>query len=80
MVLIEYLPSDMAMAALDALISIGGKVVEFLVEPVGCQFSYVHRMEYIEDLRDQVEKLEAQRREKMWTTSLIQQKRIEKKF
>ncbi|THG18782.1 hypothetical protein TEA_016165 [Camellia sinensis var. sinensis] len=62
MVLIEYLPSDMAMAALDALISIEGKVVEFLVEPVGRQFSYVlHRIEYIEDLRDQVEKLEPQR-------------------
>ncbi|XP_028059657.1 probable disease resistance protein At4g27220 [Camellia sinensis] len=53
---------DMAMAALDALISIEGKVVEFLVEPVGRQFSYVlHRIEYIEDLRDQVEKLEPQR-------------------
>ncbi|XP_028081833.1 disease resistance protein At4g27190-like [Camellia sinensis] len=64
MVLIEYLSSDMAMAALDALISVGGKVVEFLVEPVGRQFSYVlHRMEYIGDLRDQVEKLEAQRKD-----------------
>ncbi|THG07027.1 disease resistance protein At4g27190-like [Camellia sinensis] len=64
MVLIEYLSSYMAMAALDALISIGGIVVEFVVEPVGRQFSYVlHRMEYIEDLRDQVEKLEAQRKD-----------------
>ncbi|THF95595.1 hypothetical protein TEA_016637 [Camellia sinensis var. sinensis] len=53
---------DMAMAFYDALISIGGKVVELLVEPVGRQFDYVfYRVKYIEDLRDQVNKLEAQR-------------------
>ncbi|CAL5411989.1 unnamed protein product [Camellia sinensis] len=52
----------MAMAFCDALISIGGKVVELLVEPVGRQFDYVfYRVKYIEDLRDQVKKLEAQR-------------------
>ncbi|GMP73110.1 hypothetical protein CsSME_00030955 [Camellia sinensis var. sinensis] len=52
----------MAMAVCDALISIGGKVVELLVEPVGRQFDYVfYRVKYIEDLRDQVKKLEAQR-------------------
>ncbi|CAL5345818.1 unnamed protein product [Camellia sinensis] len=56
------------MPVLDALISIGGsiggKVVELLVEPVGRQFGYVfYRMKYIEDLRDQVKKLEARRKD-----------------
>ncbi|CAL5409612.1 unnamed protein product [Camellia sinensis] len=62
------LSSDVAMPVLDALISIGGsiggKVVELLVEPVGRQFGYViYRRKYIEDLRDQVKKLEARRKD-----------------
>ncbi|XP_028121294.1 disease resistance protein At4g27190-like [Camellia sinensis] len=54
----------MAMAFCDALISIGGKVVELLVEPVGRQFDYVfYRVKYIEELRKQVQNLEAQRKD-----------------
>ncbi|CAL5345796.1 unnamed protein product [Camellia sinensis] len=54
----------MAMAVCDALISIGGKVVELLVEPVGRQFDYVfYREKYIQDLREQVQDLEAQRKD-----------------
>ncbi|CAL5345733.1 unnamed protein product [Camellia sinensis] len=54
----------MAMAICDALISIGGKVVELLVEPVGRQFDYVfYRVKYIEELRKQVQNLEAQRKD-----------------
>ncbi|GMP73105.1 hypothetical protein CsSME_00030951 [Camellia sinensis var. sinensis] len=56
--------SDMAMAICDALISIEGKVVELLVKPVGRQFDYVfYRVKYIEDLREQVQNLEAQRKD-----------------
>ncbi|KAL7242764.1 hypothetical protein ACSBR1_015199 [Camellia fascicularis] len=54
----------MAMVVCDALISIGGKVVELLVEPVGRQFDYVfYRVKYIEELRKQVQNLEAQRKD-----------------
>ncbi|GMP73013.1 hypothetical protein CsSME_00030877 [Camellia sinensis var. sinensis] len=54
----------MAMAVCDALISIGGKVVKLLVEPVGCQFDYVfYRGKYVEELRKQVQNLEAQRKD-----------------
>ncbi|KAI8000517.1 putative disease resistance protein [Camellia lanceoleosa] len=55
----------MAMAVCDALISsIGGKVVELLVEPVGRQFDYVlNRVKYIKDLQEQVQNLEAQRKD-----------------
>ncbi|GMP69889.1 hypothetical protein CsSME_00028974 [Camellia sinensis var. sinensis] len=55
----------MAMAVYDALIStIGGKVVELLVEPAGRQFDYIFsRVKYIENLREQVQNLEAQRKD-----------------
>ncbi|GMP73025.1 hypothetical protein CsSME_00030888 [Camellia sinensis var. sinensis] len=54
----------MAMAVCDALISIGGKVVELLVEPVGRQFDYVfYRVKYTEDLQEQVQNLEAQKKD-----------------
>ncbi|CAL5409565.1 unnamed protein product [Camellia sinensis] len=54
----------MAMDICDALISIEGKVVELLVKPVGHQFDYVfYRVKYIEDLREQVQNLEAQRKD-----------------
>ncbi|GMP73112.1 hypothetical protein CsSME_00030957 [Camellia sinensis var. sinensis] len=54
----------MAMAVCDSLISIGGKVVELLVEPVGRQFDYVlYRVKYTEDLQEQVQNLEAQRKD-----------------
>ena len=46
----------------DILISIGRKVVELSVQPVGREFSYVmHRKKYIENLTIQVETLEALR-------------------
>ncbi|CAL5345788.1 unnamed protein product [Camellia sinensis] len=54
----------MATAVLDALISIGGKVVQLLVEPVWRQFCYVFcPMKYIEDLQEQVQNLEALRKD-----------------
>ncbi|KAL7214490.1 hypothetical protein ACSBR1_026826 [Camellia fascicularis] len=55
----------MAMVVYDALIStIGGKVVELLVEPAGRQFDYIFsRVKYIENLREQVQNLEAQRKD-----------------
>ncbi|KAI7999984.1 Disease resistance protein [Camellia lanceoleosa] len=52
------------MTVLGALISAGGSVVRVLVKPVGRQFGYVfHRQKYIEDLREQVQNLEAQRKD-----------------
>ncbi|CAL5409564.1 unnamed protein product [Camellia sinensis] len=56
------LSSDMT--ALGALTSIGGSVIGVLVKPVGRQFGYVfHRVKYIADLREQVQNLEAQRKD-----------------
>ncbi|CAL5411995.1 unnamed protein product [Camellia sinensis] len=56
------LSSDMTV--LGALISAGGSVVEVLVKPIGRQFGYVfYRQKYIEDLREQVQNLEAQRKD-----------------
>ncbi|GMP72988.1 hypothetical protein CsSME_00030852 [Camellia sinensis var. sinensis] len=54
----------MAMDVCDALIStIGGKVVDLLVGPVGRQFDYVfHRAKHTEDLKNQVQNLEAQKK------------------
>ncbi|CAL5411983.1 unnamed protein product [Camellia sinensis] len=52
------------MTVLGALISAGGSVVGVLVKPVGRQFGYVfHRKKYIEDLQEQVQNLEAQRKD-----------------
>ncbi|KAI8001590.1 putative disease resistance protein [Camellia lanceoleosa] len=52
------------MTVLGALISAGGSVVGVLVKPVGRQFGYVfHRQKYIEDLREQVQNLEAHRKD-----------------
>ncbi|CAL5411993.1 unnamed protein product [Camellia sinensis] len=52
----------MAMAVSDCLIFIGKTVVGLLVEPVRRQFDYVfNRVKYIENLREQVQNLEAQR-------------------
>ncbi|KAL7212121.1 hypothetical protein ACSBR2_014898 [Camellia fascicularis] len=52
------------MTVLGALISAGGSVVGVLVKPIGRQFGYVfHRQKYIEDLREQVQNLEAQRKD-----------------
>ncbi|THF95609.1 hypothetical protein TEA_016651 [Camellia sinensis var. sinensis] len=60
----SLLSLNMAMAICDALISIEGKVIELLVKPVGRQFDYVfYRVKYIEDLREQVQNLEAQRKD-----------------
>ncbi|CAL5409588.1 unnamed protein product [Camellia sinensis] len=56
------LSSDMTL--LGALISIGGSVVGVLVQPVGRQVGYVfHRVKYIADLQEQVQNLEAQRKD-----------------
>ncbi|CAL5410893.1 unnamed protein product [Camellia sinensis] len=56
------LSSDMTV--LGALISIGGSVVGVLVQPVGRQVGYVfHRVKYIADLQEQVQNLEAQRKD-----------------
>ncbi|GMP73099.1 hypothetical protein CsSME_00030947 [Camellia sinensis var. sinensis] len=50
------------MAVSDCLIFIGKTVVGLLVEPVRRQFDYVfNRVKYIENLREQVQNLEAQR-------------------
>ncbi|GMP73019.1 hypothetical protein CsSME_00030882 [Camellia sinensis var. sinensis] len=52
------------MTVLGALISIGGSVVGVLVKPVGRQVGYVfHRVKYIADLQEQVQNLEAQRKD-----------------
>ncbi|GMP73087.1 hypothetical protein CsSME_00030938 [Camellia sinensis var. sinensis] len=52
------------MTVLGALISIGGSVVGVLVQPVGRQVGYVfHRVKYIADLQEQVQNLEAQRKD-----------------
>ncbi|GMP72964.1 hypothetical protein CsSME_00030830 [Camellia sinensis var. sinensis] len=52
------------MTVLGALIAAGGSVVGVLVKPVGRQFGYVfHRQKYIEDLREQVQNLEAHRKD-----------------
>ncbi|KAL7242771.1 hypothetical protein ACSBR1_015205 [Camellia fascicularis] len=52
------------MTLLGVLISIGGNVVGVLVKPVGRQFGYVfHRVKYIADLQEQVQNLEAQRKD-----------------
>ncbi|CAL5409639.1 unnamed protein product [Camellia sinensis] len=52
------------MTLLGALISIGGSVVGVLVQPVGRQVGYVfHRVKYIADLQEQVQNLEAQRKD-----------------
>ncbi|CAL5345750.1 unnamed protein product [Camellia sinensis] len=52
------------MTVLGALIAAGGSVVRVLVKPVGRQFGYVfHRQKYIEDLREQVQNLEAHRKD-----------------
>ncbi|CAL5409563.1 unnamed protein product [Camellia sinensis] len=56
------LSSDMTV--LGALISAGGSVVGVLVKPVGRQFGYVfHRVKYIANLQEQVQNLEARRKD-----------------
>ncbi|GMP73004.1 hypothetical protein CsSME_00030868 [Camellia sinensis var. sinensis] len=68
----------MAMAICDALISIEGKVVELLVKPVGRQFDYVfYRVKYIEDLREQVQNLEAQRKDMLDSINAAKRNREE---
>ncbi|THF97289.1 hypothetical protein TEA_020904 [Camellia sinensis var. sinensis] len=68
----------MAMAVCDALTSIGRKVVELSVEPVGRQFDYVfYRVKYSEELRKQVQNLEAQRKDVLDSIDVAKRNREE---
>ncbi|KAI7999718.1 Disease resistance protein [Camellia lanceoleosa] len=76
---LELWQRDMAMAVCDALISsIGGKVVDLLVVPVGRQFDYVlNRVKHIKDLQAQVQNLEAQREDVLDSINAAERNREE---